>query len=103
MILNEISQTMSQPETKKELGTSWHVIQVSLKKRALILGRKGWLDMKRTSKLDKRDQRKLVRLSVSNPKLPARQVMDGSSIASETSIHTARKENIAINQKKKKN
>lgn len=86
MNIIEMSQTTSQ---QRASIIKAHVVQVIQKKHAF------WgdiLDIKKISgilwNLDKWDQRMRMKLSVSNLKLTARQIMDESSNTTEVSIRT---------------
>lgn len=63
----EMLQRMSQHEIVKETGISSNTVQDIQKKLADIVNILDTKKIGRTWKLDKRDQRKLVRLSVSTP------------------------------------
>lgn len=63
----EMLQKMSQYEIVKETGISSNTVQDIQKKLADIVNILDTKKIGRTWKLDKRDQRKLVRLSVSTP------------------------------------
>lgn len=85
------SQRRSQHEIDKEFGISMHSVQVTQKKHASV-GR--FFDVKKTDrplKLDRRDQRSLLLLSICNPKLSGHQIMDECNIITGAIIHTARK------------
>lgn len=87
----EMSQIMSQREITKEIEISKYDTHEIQKKYAYVGSVLDTKKISRPSKLHKRYQRNLVRLSVSNPKLTIRQVILESNTAVELSIYAIRK------------